>query len=195
MKKYKTAEDFYQDEQQYKEAFKVLRKVLLAAKLEETVKWGVPVYTHKGKNVAGVTGFKDYFGIWFYQGAMLKDPYKVLTSASDETKAMRRIYYRDAKEIDTKVLREYLQEAILNTEAGREIRADRTKALEIPEELTALFSKETALKEQFEALSLTKRREYVEFIATAKREETRRTRLEKIRPMILEGKGLNDKYR
>lgn len=195
MKKFKTAEEFYLAEEKYAEAFGILRKVLLASKLEETVKWGVPVYTHKGKNVAGITGFKDFFGVWFYQGALLKDPYKVLTSASDETKALRRIYYKDASEIDTKVLSEYLQEAILNTEAGREIKADRAKALDIPEELEQLFQQNAALKTAFDGLSLSKKREYVELIATAKREETKQARLEKIKPMILAGKGLNDKYR
>jgi uncharacterized protein YdeI (YjbR/CyaY-like superfamily) len=32
-------------------------------------------------------------------------------------------------------------------------------------------------------------------MATAKQEKTKVTRLEKITPMILEGKGFNDKYR
>ena len=45
------------------------------------------------------------------------------------------------------------------------------------------------------ALSPGKRREYAEYIAEARREDTRNKRLEKIMPMILAGQGLNDRYR
>ena len=48
-----------------------LRRILLATPLEETVKWGGPCYTCQGKNVVGIGGFKAYFGLWFFQGALL----------------------------------------------------------------------------------------------------------------------------
>jgi uncharacterized protein YdeI (YjbR/CyaY-like superfamily) len=48
---------------------------------------------------------------------------------------------------------------------------------------------------QFEAMTIGKQREYAEYIADAKREETKLKRIEKILPMIAQGKGLNDKYR
>ena len=38
-------------------------------------------------------------------------------------------------------------------------------------------------------------REYAEYIAAAKRDETKLLRLQKILPMIMTGVGLNDKYR
>ena len=47
----------------------------------------------------------------------------------------------------------------------------------------------------FEELSLTYKREFAEYVADAKRAETRLTRLQKIIPMIKNGIGLNDKYR
>ena len=40
-----------------------------------------------------------------------------------------------------------------------------------------------------------KQREYCEYIATAKRDPTKLSRLEKIKPMILNGTGLHDKYK
>jgi len=57
------------------------------------------------------------------------------------------------------------------------------------------FNQNPALKESFNALSLSKKREFAEHIGSAKREETRVQRLEKSIPMILEGIGLSDKYR
>jgi uncharacterized protein YdeI (YjbR/CyaY-like superfamily) len=40
-----------------------------------------------------------------------------------------------------------------------------------------------------------KQREYCEYISEAKRDATKLKRLEKIIPMIIEGVGLNDKYK
>ncbi len=63
----------------------------------------------------------------------------------------------------------------------------------------AFFEKElqnnSALKAAFEKFSPYKQKEFWEYMATAKQEKTKVTRLEKIAPMIMEGKGLNDKYR
>jgi len=44
-------------------------------------------------------------------------------------------------------------------------------------------------------LSLSKQREYSEYISEAKRETTKVTRLKKITPLIEAGKGLHDKYK
>jgi uncharacterized protein YdeI (YjbR/CyaY-like superfamily) len=38
-------------------------------------------------------------------------------------------------------------------------------------------------------------REYAEHIASAKREATKQTRIDKVLPMIVSGVGLHDKYR
>ena len=65
----------------------------------------------------------------------------------------------------------------------------------IPEELELAFGSNPSLKDSFEALSPSKRREYAEHIGGAKREETRQQRLQKVIPMILEGIGLSDKYK
>jgi uncharacterized protein YdeI (YjbR/CyaY-like superfamily) len=62
-------------------------------------------------------------------------------------------------------------------------------------DLERAFSQDPALKDIFNLLSLSKRREYAEHVGSAKREETRQQRLEKVIPMIFEGIGLSDKYR
>jgi len=47
----------------------------------------------------------------------------------------------------------------------------------------------------FNTLTPGKQREYADYIASAKREETRSKRLEKIIPMIAARQGLHDRYR
>ncbi|MDO1502674.1 YdeI/OmpD-associated family protein [Winogradskyella maritima] len=57
------------------------------------------------------------------------------------------------------------------------------------------MGKNTDLKKAYYTLSPYKQKEYAEYIATAKQEKTKLSRLEKSIPLTLEGKGLNDKYR
>ena len=42
--------------------------------MKEECKWGKPTYTVDGKNIVIMQGFKEYFGLGFFQGALLKDP-------------------------------------------------------------------------------------------------------------------------
>jgi len=59
----------------------LLKEIIDQSELVETTKWGGPVYVLNGKNVLGISGFKTYFGIWFYNGVFLKDEYNVLVNA------------------------------------------------------------------------------------------------------------------
>jgi len=78
---------------------------------------------------------------------------------------------------------------------GSEIRPEKKKEIVIPQELQKLLKSDFNLLKSFETLSPYKQREYSEYIDTAKRDTTKEKRLEKITPMILNGVGLNDKYK
>lgn len=176
----------------------LLREVLQSTSLEETVKWGMPVYTLNNKNVAGFSAFKGWTGIWFFQGVFLKDSEGVLINAQEgTTKGLRQWRFYSELEIreHRSLILDYVAEAIQNQKAGKEIKPERNKALIIPRDLEEALASNPLLKESFEALTLSKKREYAEHIGGAKREETRQQRLQKVMPMILEGIGLSDKYR
>jgi len=183
---------------EWRESLQLLRELMLSTRLRETVKWGMPVYTLDNKNVAGFSAFKSWTGIWFFQGVFLKDPELVLINAQEgTTKGLRQWRFTSAEEIRNhhSSILAYLEEAIKNQEAGKEIKPERNKALEIPAELGQALNSHPPLKESFEELTPGKRREYAEYIGSAKREETRQQRLQKVLPMILEGIGLNDRYK
>jgi uncharacterized protein YdeI (YjbR/CyaY-like superfamily) len=182
----------------WQECLLLLREILASSELEEQVKWGMPVYTLNNKNVAGFSAFKSWCALWFYQGVYLKDPAGVLINAQEGvTKGLRQWRFTSLKEIrkHRTDIQAYLEEAIQNQKAGKEIKTDRNKTLEIPRELEKALVRDPALKDRFEALSFAKRRDFAEHVASAKRQETRQKRLEKILPLILEGIGLNDKYK
>ena len=198
MKRYKTPEEYIASNKDWQQSLILLRDILLSTKMAETVKWGVPVYTFEGKNIVGTAAFKSYVGLWFFQGALLKDKKKKLFNAQEGvTKALRQWRFNSVKEIEkeSKTIKQYLDEAILNQKQGKEIKPERKKPLDIPKELNDYFKKDKKVKESFYSLSLPKQREYAKYIIEAKRETTKNSRLEKIVPMILKNIGLNDKYR
>lgn len=98
-------------------------------------------------------------------------------------------------DIDEKLILEYIKEAINNQKSGKEIKPTKKSAIKIPKELADKFKKNSKLKKNFDQLTPFKQREYCDYIENAKREEAKKSRLEKIVPMILKGIGLNDKYR
>ena len=196
MDRNKTVEEFISKKSERKEALKKLRSILSSTEMEETVKWGAPTYTVQGKNVVGLGAFKSYVGIWFFQGVFLKDADNVLINAQDgKTKGLRQWRFNSVDDINEDLVLQYVNEAIQNQKEGKEIKPEKSKKVEIPEELLSALKAEVTLKESFEKLTPFKQKEYAEYITTAKREVTKMSRLEKIKPMILEGIGLHDKYR
>ncbi|MEC7755833.1 MULTISPECIES: DUF1801 domain-containing protein [unclassified Roseivirga] len=194
----KTVSDYIIKHSEWQKELILLKDLVLSQPLEETIKWGAPVYTFKGKNIVGLGAFKSYVGLWFFQGALLKDKEQKLVNAQEgKTQAMRQWRFNSLSEIEanSSLITDYVKEAVANQKAGKEIKPKAGKPLEIPLELQEVFHKDTELKEAFEALNLTRKRDFAEYITLAKRAETKQSRLEKIIPMIRQGIGLNDKYK
>ena len=191
------ADEYFGKEHPFQEGINLLREIALSTELEETIKWGAPVYTINNKNVLGIMAFKSHFGLWFFNGVFLSDPENVLENAQEgKTKAMRHWKFSSAEGLDKSLIREYIQEAIENQKRGLTVKPERKiTEVEVPELLKKALANKTGLVSQFESLSPYKQREYCEYISTAKQEKTRLSRLEKILPMIEEGIGMNDKYR
>ena len=189
--------DYITTKSKWTQELELLRSVLVELPLEETIKWGAPVYVYKNKNIVGLSAFKNYCGLWFFQGVFLNDDKKVLQNAQEEkTHAMRQWRFCALNEIDVVLVKEYILEAILNSEKGKELKpVKNTKPLIIPTELQLALDNNEVLKECFTQFSLSKKREYANYISEAKRDTTKHKRLEKIIPVIIKRLGLNDKYK
>ncbi|MEW7292988.1 YdeI/OmpD-associated family protein [Aquimarina sp. 2304DJ70-9] len=196
MEKNKSVEEFIAKKTEWKRELETLRSIMRSTEMEETIKWGIPVYTLGNKNVIGMGAFKSYVGIWFYQGVFLKDKQNKLINAQEgKTKGLRQWRFTSEDDIDQGLILQYVNEAIENQKEGKEIKPEKSKTVDIPSELKTALMSNDKLQESFEQLTPFKQKEYIEYITTAKREATRLSRLEKITPMILQGIGLNDKYR
>lgn len=173
----------------------LLRAIIQKTELVETTKWGGEVYTINNKNVLGIGGFKNYFVIWFFNGVFLKDTANVLVNANEGvTKGLRQWRFMNASEINEKLVMQYILEAIENEKKGLAIKPEKKEAMNC-DVLKEELKKDTKFNTAFQKFSPYKQKEFWEYMATAKQEKTKIIRLEKIKPMILEGRGLNDKYR
>lgn len=182
---------------QWKLELEKLREAVQGCQLKETIKWGAPVYMSAGKNILGLSAFKNYVGLWFFQGSTLKDDHNVLMNAQEgKTTAMRQWRFSSIEEIDINLIRSYVKEAVENQEKGNIIKPKKnTKPLVIHSLLQKELAANIQFSEQFESFSLSKKREYADYISEAKKEATQQKRLEKIIPMVIRGVGLHDKYK
>src|SRR3569623_1561601 len=108
--------------EQWQAEIAALRKILSSLDLEEARKWGKPCYTLDGQNVVIIQDFKDYCALGFFQGALLKDPKKLLVQLG-QVQAARVMKFTSAKEIAAKAatIKAYLREAIAAAKAGRKV--------------------------------------------------------------------------
>ncbi|WP_452227124.1 YdeI/OmpD-associated family protein [Lacinutrix cladophorae] len=197
MKKIYSVEEYIENNPHFEEALTILRDLVNNTNLDENIKWSAPTYSLNGKNILSLGAFKKHFCIWFFNGVFLKDDQNLLEKAQEKTKGLRQMRFTSIDEIDKNIVLAYIKEAIENQRLGKEIKPVKTtkKDIVIPIELKQELNANTALNDAFKTLTPSKQREYCQHIETAKREATKRSRLEKIKPMILRGAGLHDKYK
>ncbi|HET8866607.1 MAG TPA: DUF1801 domain-containing protein [Gracilimonas sp.] len=195
MSKIKSADEYVAKHKKWQRSLDHLRELIKRFDLVETIKWGQPTYTINNKNVLAICAFKEHFGIWFFNGALLKDPDGYLRNAQEgTTKAMRQLRFSSFEEINDEVITNFVQQAINNQKAGKEVKIDINREADIPPLLEKAFSDDKKLNSKFGELTPGRQREYAQYIADAKQEATKLSRLKKIIPMIKNGVGLNDKY-
>jgi uncharacterized protein YdeI (YjbR/CyaY-like superfamily) len=119
----------------------------------------------------------------------------LVNAQAGKTKALRQWRFSLKRDIKVRAVKAYVNEAIELQRQGKELKPDRTRPVVVPAELKAAFAGNKRAKAAFEKLTKGRRREYADYIAEAKREATRQSRVEKVIPMIVAGQGLHDKYR
>jgi len=176
--------------EQWKAEIAAMRRVLADFAMKEERKWGKPTYTIDGRNIVILQGFKEYFALGFFQGALLKDRKKLLVQLG-KVHAGRVMKFTTAKDIAAQAatIKAYVREAIAVENAGLRMKKKTTSDYPVPEELSERFKKDARFKRAFEALTPGRQRGYLHFFAAAKQSATRRARIEKAMPAIFEGRG------
>lgn len=196
MKKYDSVDHYMTSIQSFKHEAHLLRQIVLSTGLDECIKWSMPCYTAEGKNIVGLGVFKSYFGLWFFDGAEIDDKHNVLINAqTGKTRAMRQWRMTSADEIKPRIIKSYIKAARQVVADGKTLKPQKSKSLAVPPELQTALDSNNRLAKEFASLRPARQREFAEYIAEAKRIDTKLRRIEKITPMILENIGLHDQYR
>ena len=174
--------------------FEKLRKIILECPLTEDLKWGAPCYTFENRNVVLMHGFKEYCGLLFFKGALLRDAKGVLIQQTKNVQAARQIRFTSVREIVRMkaILKSYVREAIEVEKSGQKVKLKKTSEFKIPEEFQRKLDETPGLKNAFAALTPGRQRNYIFYFSQPKQSKTRASRVEKCMPQILNGKGLND---
>lgn len=171
-----------------------LRKIALDCDLSEEIKWGKLCFTYQKKNVAIIIPLKEACAFSFFKGALLTDPKHILQKIG-QMQAARWIKFTSLKEIAAiqPVLRKYIYEAIQIEDSGKKVSLKKVSDYAIPAELQARLDAAPKVRAAFEALTPGRRKSYIFHVAGAKQAKTRVARAEKCVPMILSGRGFNER--
>jgi hypothetical protein len=173
---------------------KYIRKAVHAGcpDVQETLKWNVPSFEYKGL-LCGMAAFKEHVRFGFWKSELLAVP------ASSEGKGLAQ--YGLVKSIDDLPSEKELialvkKGAALNEQA---VKAPRPKGTPkpppaMPQAFKTALQKNREARANFDALSPSHKREYVEWIVEAKQDATRERRIATAVEWIAEGKPRNWKY-
>jgi uncharacterized protein YdeI (YjbR/CyaY-like superfamily) len=172
-----------------------LRQIALDCGLTEALKWGKPCFTFREKNVAIVIPLKESCAFSFFKGVLLRDPKHILERIGDHTQAGRWIKFTSIREIAPlrPTLTDYIHEAIALEKSGKKVALKKPSEYPIPDELQSRLDDDAALRAAFGALTPGRRKSYIFHISSARQAKTRSARVEKCVPMILSGRGFNER--
>ena len=174
-----------------------LREIVHSAcpDVEETMKWSNPHFMYKGM-LGGMAAFKEHCVFGFWKGSLILDS----KTASGEKAAGP--FGRITKVADLppkKIFAGYVKEAMRLNEEGvkapsRMKSRAKTADVVVPDALAAALNKNSKAHETFNAFSPSHKREYAQWIAEAKGEDTRKRRVETAVEWMAEGKPRNWEY-
>jgi uncharacterized protein YdeI (YjbR/CyaY-like superfamily) len=156
----------------------------------ETIKWGAPYFDYKGP-LCGMVAFKRHCAFVFWKDTL------IVQNPSEEAMGQLGRIESLSDLPPKKTLTAWLKKAVRLNEEGvkapRSIRPPKPP-VKVPADLEKALKKNARARAAFEAFSPSHRREYVEWIEEAKREETRTKRLAKAIEWMADGKPRNWKY-
>jgi uncharacterized protein YdeI (YjbR/CyaY-like superfamily) len=158
---------------------------------EEAMKWSMPAFLYKGKQLAGMAAFKAHatFGFWQRSGergeeskAGAMGDFGRLTNVADlpDDTELAALIHKNMALIDA---------------GAKTVRNKTVKVpIEMPDDLAAALRASPAAQTTYDGFPPGCRREYLEWVTSAKRPETRSKRIAEAVQMMAEGKKRNWKY-
>lgn len=158
----------------------------------ETIKWGMPFFTHAGKPLANMAAFKAHASFGFWQRAGLP--------TGKEGEAMGQFgkltTLADLPDSESFAAMVAAAVALIDGGAAKPMRPARAPkpAPVVPPELAAVLAADPVAANHFAGFAPSCRREYCDWISEAKRPETRDKRAAEAALWLHEGKRRNWKH-
>lgn len=174
-----------------------IREAVHAAddEIEEDIKWGAPAFLHNGRTLAIMASFKRHAVLSFTRDKELDFAKAGLSRKPGEAMGLLgKLKSEDDVPGDTQI-KALIEQAIALEKAGpAKKKAKPVKVPPMPEPLADALSANPKSKEVFDNFPPGAQREYVEWVAEAKREATRDKRIATAIEWLAEGKKRNWKY-
>ena len=162
---------------------------------EEAMKWSSPSIVYHGKILCGFAAFKAHatFGFWQNKLVTGEDSPEYQATAMGQFGRLTSLADLPDDAKLSEMVRKAMELIDSGTKVARPIKHPKPP-LEIPEDLAAALKASPKAAATFEEFPPGQRRDYVEWITGAKREETRKKRRDTTIVQLEEGKRLNWKY-
>jgi uncharacterized protein YdeI (YjbR/CyaY-like superfamily) len=178
-----------------------LRKLMHQAcpRVTESIKWSMPFFVQQGVVLASMAAFKRHCAFGFWGPEMKKALAKDGLQSSEAMGSLGRITGLETLP-PVRMLLSYMRQAGALVDSGQRTKSiersqkAKPRAVHIPLELTAALKKNKMATRAFAGFSRSCRREYAEWIAEAKRSETKEKRVKQAVQWIAQGKQRNWKY-
>lgn len=151
----------------------------------ETIKWGVPAYVDERGIVCMTAAFKKHCAWVFWTGR---------TPDGIDATALRRITSVSDLPSPTEMVRLVKQAAVRPKAAARKAPRKTPRPVTVPPYFAAALKQNRKALTAFDDFPPSHKREYVEWIASAKTDETRQRRITQALQWIAAGKSRNWKY-
>ena len=161
----------------------------------ETIKWSMPFYEYKGGVFANMAAFKQHCAFGFWKGREAGD--------SDKTGEAMGQFGRITGPADLPGAREFkaqVKAAIARSDAAAAAppaakpRRAAKPVPPLPADLAQALAAQAKVKAVFDAMPPSHRREYIEWVLDAKREETRAKRIAQTVERVAAGQSINARY-
>jgi uncharacterized protein YdhG (YjbR/CyaY superfamily) len=157
----------------------------------ETIKWSAPHFEYKDKMYGGMSAFKEHCAFGFWHPMMRRNDNSLEGMGSFGK--IRSLADLPAEGHFATMAQEAMKLTDENVKPPAKPRKER-ETLFVPPDLKAALAKSKKAAATFEAFSYSHKKEYIQWISEAKREETRVARLKQAVAMMAEGKQRHWKY-
>ena len=160
---------------------------------DETLKWSMPSFIYKGSILAGMAAFKAHATFGFWQAKLVVGQTGREREAMGSFGRLTRVEDLPDEATMAALIRKAMTLVNTGEKAPRPVKHPKP-ALETPPDLLEALAANEAARATFDDFPPSARRDYLDWLADAKRPETRAKRLAQAVEWMAEGKRRHWKY-